>query len=60
MNWIKINDQPLSKNNTTGERVIVEKISDAMPPIFKGTTKLAAELSRVAFVLVYINSKKIG
>jgi hypothetical protein len=60
MNWIKINDQPLSKNNTTGERVIVEKNSDAMPPIFKGTTKLAAELSRVAFVLVYINSKKIG
>ena len=46
MNWIKINDQPLSKNNTSGERVIVEKNSDTMPPIFKGTTKLAAKLSR--------------
>lgn len=58
MNWIKINDQPLSKNNTSRERVIVEKNSDTMPPIFKGTTKLAAKLSRVAFVLVDINSKK--
>jgi len=60
MNWIKINDQPLAKNNSTCERVIVDKNSDAMPPILKGTTKIAAELSRVAFVLVYLNSKKIG
>jgi hypothetical protein len=58
MNWIKIHDRPLSKNNTSGERVIVEKNSETMLPIFKGTTKLAAKLSQVAFVLVDINSKK--
>ena len=60
MNWIKTNDQPLSQGNKSGERIIVERNSqnNNEPPIFKGSTKLSASLSRVAFVLIDINSKK--
>ena len=60
MNWIKINDQPLYKGNNSGERIIVERNNQNKNeiPTFKGTTKLDSSLSRIAFVLIDINSKK--
>jgi len=60
MNWIKTNIQPLSKDNDSKERVIVEMYNknENETSIFRGTTKLNSTISRVAFVLVDIDSKK--
>ena len=60
MNRIKINDQPLYKGDNSGERIVVERNSPNKneTPTFRGSTKLASSLSRVAFVLIDINAKK--
>ncbi len=60
MSWKKTNDQPLSKDISSKERVLVER-EDQGPgktPVFRGTTTLKSSLTRIAFVLVDIESKK--
>ncbi len=60
MNWIKTNEQPLSKKHISGEIIRVEMCKQVNngPPIFKGTTIIKSSLARIAFVLTDIDSKK--
>jgi hypothetical protein len=60
MNWIKRNDQPLSKEDSSGERVIVEMYSSNKneTPTYRGTVKLNSCIGRIAFTLIDIDSKK--
>ncbi len=60
MSWTKTNDQPLSKKDSSKERVLVERKDQGSQetPIFRGTTILKSSLNRIAFVLVDIESKK--
>ena len=60
MNWIKTNDQPLSKEGSSGERVIVEMYSSNKneTPTYRGTVKLNSGIGRIAFTLIEIDSKK--
>ena len=60
MNWKKINEQPLSKEKKSRESVIVEvNHSDKNEhPSYRGSTRIHSSLSRIAFALIDINSKK--
>ncbi|MCH2229244.1 MAG: hypothetical protein MK105_02775 [Crocinitomicaceae bacterium] len=60
MDWIKTNDQPLSKEDSNGERVILEMYSSNKneTPTYRGTVKLNSGIGRIAFTLIDIDSKK--
>ncbi len=60
MSWTKINDKPLHKGNSSKQSVIVERKDQGLgkTPVFRGTTTLNSSLTRIAFALVDIESKK--
>lgn len=60
MNWIKTNEQALSEGSDSAERVVLEMRASENnePPTFRGSTIFNSSLSRVAFVLIDIESKK--